>query len=122
MNSGDGLEIKQYLPELEKKMNKRIEPRTICNENASIEFIPGNGKMFYQFKLRDFSSKGFGILVKKDSEVLKLIKAGDILDMKYHPEEATSSPVSHKTQIKHISEPEPGTYKDHMLVGLLILE
>lgn len=119
---GGGLEIKQYLLELEKKMNKRIEPRIISHENASVEFIPGDGKMFYQFKLRDFSSKGFGIIVKKDSKVLKLIKVGDILDIKYHSEEATSSPVSHKTQIKHISEPDPGTYKDHMLVGLLILE
>ncbi len=103
-------------------MNKRIEPRIICHGNASVEFIPGNGKMFYQFKLRDFSSKGFGILVKKDSKVLKLLKTGDILDIKYHSEEATLSPVSHKTQIKHISEPDPGKFKDHMLVGLLILE
>jgi len=103
-------------------MDKRTEPRTICNENASIEFIPGNGKLFYQFKLRDFSSKGFGIIVKNDSKVLKFIKTGDILDIKYHPEEKTASPVFHKTQIRHISEPEPGTYKGHMLVGLLILE
>jgi hypothetical protein len=78
--------------------------------------------MFYQFKLRVFSSKGFGIIVKKDSKVLKLLKTGDILDMKYHSEEAAVSPVSHQTQIKHISEPDPGKYKDHMLVGLLILE
>ncbi|MEN8210410.1 MAG: hypothetical protein ABFR31_01720 [Thermodesulfobacteriota bacterium] len=103
-------------------MNERIEPRTISHENASVEFIPGNGKMLYQFKLRDFSSKGFGIIVKKDSKVLKRIKTGDILAMTYHPEDSKASPVSHKTQIKHISEPDPGTHKDHMLVGLLILE
>jgi len=103
-------------------MNERIEPRITGHENASVEFIPGNGKMFYQFKLRDFSSKGFGIIVKNNSKVLKVLKTGDILDMKYHPERATASPVSHKTQIKHISDPDPGTYKGHMLVGLLILE
>ena len=103
-------------------MNERIEPRITGHKNASVEFIPGNDKMFYQFKLRDFSSRGFGIIVKKDSKVLKLLKTGDILNMKYHSEEAAISPVLHKTQIKHISEPDPGTYKDHMLVGLLILE
>ena len=118
---GGGLEIKQYLLELE-KMNARIEPRTTGHDNASVEFIPGNSSILYQFKLRDFSSKGFGIIVKKDSKVLKLLKKGDILDMKYHPEEKTASPVSHKTQIKHISDPDPGTFKGHMLVGLLILE
>ncbi len=103
-------------------MNARIEPRTIGHENASVEFIPGNNQMIYHFKLRDFSSKGFGIMVKKESKVLKLLKEGDVMDMKYHPEKSTVTPVSHKTQIKHISEPDPGTYKDHMLVGLLILE
>ncbi|MCP4670658.1 MAG: hypothetical protein GY857_05075 [Desulfobacula sp.] len=103
-------------------MNARIEPRTIGHENASVEFIPGNNQMIYHFKLRDFSSKGFGIMVKKESKVLTLLKKGDIMDMKYHPEESTAAPVSHKTQIKHISEPDPGTFKDHLLVGLLILE
>lgn len=103
-------------------MNERIEPRITGHENASVEFIPGNGKMSYRFKLRDFSSKGFGIIVKNDSKLLKLLTTGDILDMKYHPEKETAFPISHKTQIKHISEPDPGTFKDHMLVGLLILE
>ncbi len=103
-------------------MNARIEPRTIGHENASVEFTPGSSQMIYHFKLRDFSSKGFGIMVKKESKVLKLLKKGDVMDMKYHPEESTTDPVSHKTQIKHISEPDPGTYKDHILVGLLILE
>ncbi len=103
-------------------MNARIEPRTIGHENASVEFIPGNNQMIYHFKLRDFSTKGFGIMVKKESKVLTLLKEGDIMDMKYHSEKPISNPVSHKTQIKHISEPDPGTYKDHMLVGLLILE
>ncbi len=118
---GGGLEIKQYLLDLE-KTNEHIEPKNIIQKNESVEFIPSNGKMLYQFKLRDFSSKGFGILVQKDSEVLKLLNEGDILDMKYHSEENTASPISRKTQIKHISDPDPGTYKNHMLVGLLILE
>ena len=103
-------------------MNERIEPRITGHENASVEFIPGNGKMFYQFKLRDFSSKGFGIIVKKDSKVLKALKTGDILDMKYYPDEATANPQLLRTQIKHISEPEPGKHQDHTLVGLFILE
>ena len=119
---GGGLEIKQYLLELEKKMDARIEPRNNANENASVEFTPKDGSMVYQFKLRDFSSKGFGIMVKQDSKVLGLLKTGDVLDMKYHPDKAIASPEAHKTQVKYISEPEPGTYKDHMLVGLLILE
>lgn len=108
-------------PEHEKR-NLRAEVRTDCRNNASVEFIPGKNEMAYHFKLKDFSSNGFGILVRDDSKVLKHIKAGDILMMKYHPEEATVNPVLHRTKIIHISEPEPGKYKGHMLVGLLILE
>ena len=103
-------------------MNARIEPRSTGNENDSVEFTPGRDQMIYHFKLRDFSSKGFGIMVKEDSQVLKLLHKGDVFEMKYHPSEASVAPVPHKTQIKHISKPDPGTYKDHMLVGLLILE
>ena len=104
------------------KMNLRSEARTKSQENASVEFIPGENKTAYHFKLRVFSSKGFGIMVRKDSKVLNHIKAGDVLDMKYHPEEATAHPMSHRTQIKHISEPEFGKHQDHILIGLLILE
>ncbi|WP_299979576.1 hypothetical protein [Desulfobacula sp.] len=109
-------------PDHTKKMNLRSEARTKSRENASVEFIPGNNKIAYHFKLRDFSSKGFGIMVRKDSKVLNHIKAGDVLDMKYYPEEATRNPVSHRTQIKHISDPELGKHQDHILIGLFILE
>lgn len=103
------------------KRDLRIEGRTKGRENASVEFIPGKNEMPYQFKLKDFSSKGLGIMVRNDSKVLKHIKPGDILEMKYYPDEAAKSPESHRTQIKHISEPEPGKHQGHMLVGLLIL-
>ncbi|WP_457553193.1 hypothetical protein [Desulfobacula sp.] len=109
-------------PEDKEKMNLRIETRTESPRDASVEFTPGDTKMAYHFKLRDFSSKGLCIMVRKDSKVLKYIKTGDVLSMRYHPDEATANPVSHKTQIKHISEPEFGKQQDHMLVGLLILE
>lgn len=109
-------------PEQKEKMNLRIEARTEVQKNASVEFIPGEKKIAYQFKLRDFSANGLCIMVRKDSKVLKHIKAGDVLSMRYYPDEATANPVSHQTQIKHISEPEPGKHQDHMLVGLLILE
>ncbi|MCK5683002.1 hypothetical protein KAJ27_02740, partial [bacterium] len=68
------------------------------------------------------SSKGLSIMVKEDSQVLKLLKKGDIFEMQYYPVKSDSHPISHKTEIKHISKPDPGTCKGHILVGLLILE
>lgn len=101
-------------------INLRGEDRIEGLENTSVEFIPGNTSIAYHFKLKDFSSKGFGILVRKDSKVLDHIKAGDVLTMKYHPDRARVNPVAHQTQIRHISE--PGKKQDYMLVGLMVLD
>jgi hypothetical protein len=109
--------------EREKLMNLRVNARTENTGNASVEFKPGKDTMVYHFPIKDFSSEGFGILVRKDSKVLSHIHPGDVLNMVYHPDRASTktNPISHKTQIKHISEPESGTYNGHLLVGLLIL-
>jgi len=105
-----------------KWMDLRGEVRTENLNNASVEFKPGENELVHHFKLKDFSSEGFGILVRKDSKVLKHIKPGNVLTMRYYSNGAQSNPVTHHTQIKHISEPEPGTYQGHLVVGLLILE
>lgn len=108
--------------ESKEPMNLRGEVRTDSEANESVEFQPGDNTLAYRFKLKDFSSRGFGILVRKDSKVLNHIKQGDVITMTYHPDGAASNPIPHNTQIKHISEPEPGKHIDHMVVGLLILE
>ncbi len=100
----------------------REEARIKCSKNASVEFKPENSLSAYHFSLKNISPTGFGILVRKDSKVIREIKAGDILKMKYHPDSVTANPKTYKVQIKHISEPGPGKQLDHMLVGLLILE
>ena len=100
----------------------RGELRTEAGDDASVEFIPGNNEVPYQFKLKDFSSEGIGILVRKDSKVLKHIKKGDILTMKYHPKKTPGNPVPRQTQIRHITEPEPGKHEGHMVVGLMVIK
>lgn len=104
------------------KINLRVKARAENRPNSSVEFIPDNTPMAYHFKLKNLSSKGFGIMVRKDSKVLNHIKVGDVLNMRYYPDEAIASPVPHQTKIVHISEPESGKHEGHMLIGLLILE
>ena len=105
-----------------KWMDLRGEARTESLKDASVEFKPAENELVHHFKLKDFSSEGFGILVRKDSKVLKHIKQGNVLTMLYHSNRALSNPVTHHTEIKHISEPAPGSYPGHLVVGLLILE
>ena len=92
-------------------MNLRGEARTKSLKNASVEFKPGENELVHHFKLKDFSSEGFGILVLKDSKVLKHIKPGNVLTMMYHSNRTQSDPVTPQTEIKHISDPESGTYQ-----------
>lgn len=103
-------------------LNLRGEVRIKSLNHARVEFRPGKDSMIYHFKLKDFSSDGFGILVRKDSKVLEYIKPGDTLTMTYHPDPPQINPRAYHTQIKHISEPAPGKFQDHLLVGLSILE
>jgi hypothetical protein len=68
------------------------------------------------------SSKGLGILVNKDSAVLKHLNVGDAVDMKYIPPESAGSSESLKTQIAHITQKDDDPFKGHFLIGLLITE
>ena len=61
------------------------------------------------------------ILVRHDSEVLKHLRIGDILEMKYYTSDTSVPPEHLRTQIKHITKDEDGRFKDHSLVGLEIL-
>ncbi|MBW2574678.1 MAG: hypothetical protein JRC89_10635 [Deltaproteobacteria bacterium] len=101
---------------------KRSELRTVLNRFYSVEFkLKGTGNL-YQFKLRDISSKGQGILVNEDSAVLQHLKVKDMLGMKYYPPEASSPSEFLKTQVIHISKKEDEPFKGHFLIGLSIIE
>ena len=103
-------------------VDRRPESRTMLDRYYSVEFqLQGTGNV-YQFKLRDMSAKGLGILVNKDSAVLKHIKVGDTVDMKYIPPESAGSSESLKTQIAHITQKDEEPFKGHFLIGLLITE
>ncbi len=101
--------------------NNRVEIREIDQNNSSVEFLPGNAQIAYHFKLRDYSSKGLGILVKEDSKVLGFLNVGDELDMKFYQGSDGPKPVPIKTRIVHISHPEKGQHLNHLIVGLTIL-
>ncbi len=99
----------------------RQENRFYAKGNASVEFKPEKLELTYQFRLRDVSQCGMCILVKDDSAILDFIHVGDTISMKYHPDQVPSDPVVMKTKITHISASANGKFKNHQIVGLLIL-
>ena len=70
---------------------RRYETRTVLDQYYSVEFRLKDIASTYQFKLRDISSNGMGILVHKGSEVLRYLKVGDTLvfDPFLNPEKST---------------------------------
>jgi len=100
---------------------RRSEPRSIVDKYSSVEFTTGDLGFLFQFKIWETSLSGMSILVKEDSSLLEYLKVGDIIDMKYYPEELPSESITLKTEIKHITKDVPERIKGHYLVGLSII-
>jgi len=96
---------------------RRREPRATELPNQRAEFkltyVP-----VYQLKVRDLSAKGAGIVVRADSNVLKMIQVGQELDVKMIP--GTASPGYKRSRVAHVTELKEGRFKGHMLVGISI--
>ena len=104
------------------RIDIRSEPRTRINEVHAVEFSCSGVPFTYEFKIWNLSSKGMCILVRDDSEVLKHMTVGDVLEMKCYTTDTSSRWDCLKTEIKHITKNEQGRFKNHALVGLQILE
>lgn len=100
---------------------KRAESRTELEKYHSVEFRVSEQGALYQFKIWNMSSRGLCLLVRQDSEILKDLEVGTILDMKYYTTDFSQPPEELMTQIKHITKEPEGRFKGHFLVGLQIL-
>jgi hypothetical protein len=101
---------------------KRREPRSIIDEFYSLELILPSVTFIYQFRIWNLSSGGVCIVVKDDSEVLKHLRVGDTLEMKYYPTDKSTLPEHLKTEIRHVTKDEHERFAGHTLVGLKIKE
>ena len=103
-------------------MERRSEPRSIVDKYYSVEFSLRDCAYVYQFKIWNLSSKGICVLVKEDSELLKHLKVGDRVKLKYCATDSLKPIEFLNTEIKHITKDERGRFKGVYLVGLSILE
>ena len=101
---------------------KRHEPRTEVDKYYSVELSIPDASLRYQFKIWNLSSRGVCIAVKEDSDLLKHLEVGNILNMKYYPVGSPYPAERLKTEIKHITKDQQGRFRNHVLVGLFILE
>jgi hypothetical protein len=101
---------------------KRHDSRTEVDQYYSVELSIADASLIYQFRIWNLSSRGICIVVKEDSDLLKHLKVGNIFHMKYYPIDSSCPKEYLKTEIKHITRDKQGRFRNHVLVGLLIIE
>jgi hypothetical protein len=89
------------------------------NYRVEIKLI---GAPIYQFRVKDVTSDGAGILIKEDSKFLNMIEVGQIVDTDFISPKGTDPTGNYRAEIRHITKPNKGIHKGHYLVGLSILE
>jgi len=88
----------------------------------SVEFSLKELSVHYQFKIWDMESMPMCVLVREDSDILRLLKVGDTLNVQYYSPGSVYPSDSLATAIRHITRNDRGRFKGHFLVGLEILE
>jgi hypothetical protein len=101
---------------------RRSETRTTVDEYYSVEFSVSGAEYIYQFRIWNLSAQGMCVVVREDSDLLKHLKVGDVINLKYHSADLKNPTANLRTQIRHITNQEQGHFKGHALVGLEILE
>ena len=108
--------------ELKKRLvERRSEPRTITNGLYSVEIKLSDSIPIYQFKLRDISSSGACILIREDSPILKYLKVGQKLNLKYYTTDKSNPTEYFESEIMHITKTDSMQLKGHYLVGVLVI-
>lgn len=85
-----------------------------------VEFYVDELKYTYQFKIWNTTSRPMFILVKRTSDIMKVLKEGIVLDMKFY-RAVPSHPIELKTEIEYIFSSDRERFQGHHLVGLKVL-
>jgi hypothetical protein len=95
---------------------KRLPTKSTYTAEIKLSDVP-----IHQLKLRDASSSGACLLVKKGSAMLNHIAVDQELNIKFHSYEKDEPAGLFKSIVRHITQGAPGRYGGHYLVGIKIL-
>jgi hypothetical protein len=101
--------------------DRRAEPRQSSERFHSVEMKLASLPI-YLFKLKNVSANGACFTVKEGSAILKHLKVGQILNMRYHAEDEMKPSEVFKSEIKYITKALEKPYKGHYLIGIIVRE
>ncbi|MDY0220036.1 MAG: PilZ domain-containing protein [Desulfobacterium sp.] len=99
----------------------RSSPRHYLDKFHSIEFHIKELPYIYRFRLRDRSESGMCVVIQENSEIMRHLHQGDVLDVKYCPGDISDPVIKLKTRIMHITKTSKTSPNGHFYVGLLVL-
>jgi len=101
----------------DKLVDKNLYPRENLHQYYSLEVWIVGLDVPYQFKIWQITSGCAWVLAKKDSNIIPLLKVGDILNIKCYPANQLFPPDCLETTIRYVSMNDKGRFKDHCLIG-----
>ena len=104
------------------KIENGFNAGIITDRYSSVEISISKVEPAYMFRIRNIPSSGVGILVKEDSAILRHLRVGDTLNLKYNPFEASDVPEYLKTEIRYITEYDQTRPNKHYLVNFAVIE
>ncbi len=104
-----------------KSLDRRSVPREPSKKFHSVEMKLASLPI-YLFKLKDISPNGACFLVKEGSSILKHLKVGQTLNMRYHSEDETGPSGIFKSEIIYIEKNLEGPFNGHYSVGMMLVE
>ncbi|MBL7179027.1 MAG: hypothetical protein ISS65_02310 [Desulfobacterales bacterium] len=116
------METEAKLMDTDEKFEHSFDPGFIADRYSSVEIALIDSEPVYMFRIRNTPSSGVGILVQEDSAVLRHLKVGDKLNLKYNPVAASDLPEYLKTEIKYITEYDQKRPNKHYLVNFAVIE
>jgi hypothetical protein len=107
--------------DLSRVPDRRSRYRSTHLSNPMVEIRLAGGP-FYQLKVRDLSNEGAGIVVRSDSNFLKMIQVGQRLNVRLIlPMNYQGPSGDYRSRVEHITEIADGPYNGHLVVGISIL-
>jgi len=101
--------------------DRRSEPREPSINFHSVEMKLASLPI-YLFKLKEVSSNGACFMVKEGSAILRHLRVGQVLNMRYHTDDEMEPSEVFRSEIKHITKALENPYKGHYAVGIRLLE
>ncbi len=99
-----------------------FEPTRKFGKYHSVEFSVEGLEYAHQFRIWSSEPASMFVLVKQNSAILRRLKVGDMMKMKYYCRDSSPQAEYMDTKISQIIKEDQGKFRGHCLIGLAVAE